>query len=83
MSIALATRGVIAGLGGAGGSGADVPVPVCAAGPELVEEVGQLTFTAEDPSALPPVPGPTDGIFCLPNKRSREEILPTKNTYGD
>lgn len=78
MSIAIATRGIIAGIGAAG-TGDPYPVDIDnpLVDPDHYEPALTASYNDEvDPSeALPP----WDYVEYIPNKRSTEEILPANS----
>jgi hypothetical protein len=81
MSIALATRGVIAGfMGSYSDEVVYVDFPMCNTGPES-EKIGDLSFTARDPEAITAIPNPIIGTTIMPRRKSIATVLPTKNTY--
>ena len=76
MSVALITRGMIAGFSASGGSGQPYPLPI--------EDIEVITFEIErpimdvDPEIVPSTPIDFDEVVdYLPNKQSTIDTLPT------
>jgi len=76
MSVAIATRGIISGFGGGGGTGEPYPLPI--------EDIHVTTFEIErpimdvDPEVVPSAPIDFDEVVeYLPNKQSTIDTLPT------
>ncbi len=79
MSIALATRGIISGFMGTTGDVVYVDVPVDHI-PASSTEVGNLMLDVKDMEQIAP-PQPDNWEDLIPNRKSTQTILPTRNTF--